>query len=179
MKIYTKTGDDGSTALFDGSRVSKDDLRVSAYGDVDELNCVIGMARAQSTDTEITTWLVQMQRDLFALGAQLANPKHKKQKDKSEFGPDKVTALEKIIDKIEAQVDPLTGFILPGGAPVSATLELARTVCRRAERATIYLARTQTVDPLHIQYLNRLSDCFFMLARLANKRLGVKDLPWL
>lgn len=178
MKIYTKTGDDGTTSLFDGSRVTKNHLRVEAYGDVDELNAMLGVAVVSLKDEEIKKFVMRIQKDLFALGAQLANPKHKKQKAKSDFSPDKVTVLEKAIDRFEEELSPLTCFILPGGIQASATLHLARTICRRAERKVITLSSKEEVDPLLIVYLNRLSDCLFVLARLANKRANVTDVLW-
>jgi cob(I)alamin adenosyltransferase len=179
MKIYTKTGDDGTTSLFDGTRVGKDDARVGAYGDVDELNSYLGLARAQNKDSEIDAWLYEIQKNLFALGAQLANPAQKKQKAKSDFGSDKVLQLESWIDTIQAQLPPLTGFILPGGSLVGASLNVARSICRRAERLAVALSKNQALDELCVTYLNRLSDYLFVLSRLANQRLGIKDIPWI
>lgn len=178
MKIYTKTGDDGTTALFDGTRVAKDHQRVDTYGDVDELNASLGVAIASLNDEEIKKLLLQIQRDLFALGAKLANPQHKKQKAKADFGENKITALEKAIDQCESEIDPIKNFILHGGSITTAYLDLARTVCRRAERKLVSLNQNETIDPLILIYLNRLSDLLFMLGRVVNKRLGVKDIPW-
>lgn len=178
MKIYTKTGDDGTTSLFDGTRVSKDHLRVDAYGDVDELNAVLGVVQSQLSDPQIGAILTQIQNDLFALGAQLANPAQKKQKDKAKFGEDKVTVLERAIDTFEAELTPLTNFILPGGTGAASHLHLARTVCRRAERKVIHLSHTESVDGVIIHYLNRLSDFLFVVGRLINKRAGKPDVLW-
>lgn len=178
MKIYTKTGDDGTTSLFDGTRVNKDHHRVDTYGDVDELNASLGVAIASLNDEEIKKILLRIQRNLFAMGAQLANPQHKKQKTKADFGGDKITALEKAIDQCEAEIDPIKNFILHGGSIAASHLDLARTICRRAERQLVSLSQNESVDSNLVMYLNRLSDLLFMLARVVNKRMGVKDIPW-
>ena len=177
-KIYTKTGDDGTTSLFDGTRVSKKDPRVDTYGDVDELNAVLGLVLAILQEGEIKKLLSEIQRDLFALGAVLANPNQKKQKSKSDLTPEKISRLEKAIDHCEAEIDPIKNFILHGGSIASAWLDYARTVCRRAERKVVALSVSEKVNPLIVIYLNQLSDLLFMLARLVNKRLGVRDIPW-
>jgi len=179
MKIYTKTGDDGSTSLFDGSRVNKDNVRVSTYGDVDELNALIGVIRASlQNQQDISTLLFQIQHDLFALGAQLANPLKKKQKSKSEFTEEKVTFLEKAIDQYEKEYPAIKSFILPGGSLVSGYFDLARTVCRRAERSMVSLTQKNKIDAVLLIYINRLSDLFFVLARMMNARLKCDDVPW-
>lgn len=178
MKIYTKTGDDGTTSLFDGTRVSKDDLRVDVYGEVDELNAFLGVARASTNDNELQGLLLTIQRDLFALGAQLANPVHKKQKAKADFDESKIIALEQAIDAATTEIGPITSFILPGGSISSTQLEYARTVCRRTERKLTHLSKIQRLNPQYLIYLNRLSDLLFMLARVANKRLGFPETPW-
>lgn len=178
MKIYTKTGDDGTTSLFDGSRVLKNNDRVDAYGDIDELNSIIGLSITHTDDAGIKNILLQIQKDLFALGAQLANPQHKKQKAKADFSINKITFLEKEIDKCEAEIEPITSFILHGGATPAAFLDWARTVCRRAERKMVALNTKEKLDNHLIIYVNRLSDYLFMLARVVNKRLSVKDVPW-
>ncbi len=178
MKIYTKTGDDGTTSLFDGTRVSKDNARVDTYGEVDELNATIGVCIAVLNDSELKGHLLDIQRDLFALGAQLANPKNKKQKSKADFNEDKIKKLENLIDKGEAELEPITNFILHGGSLPAATLDLARTICRRAERKLITLSKHESFEPNLLIYLNRLSDLLFMLARVANKRLKVCDIIW-
>lgn len=178
MKIYTKTGDLGETSLFDGTRVLKNNERVSCYGDVDELNSVLGVALSFINHETVRSFLLEIQRDLFALGAGLANPKHKKQKEKADFNETKVAALEKAIDEIEKQIDPIKNFILPGGSQASSFLDLARTVCRRAERKVVELKTREEVDSLFVVYLNRLSDYLFMLSRFVNKKEGYKDIIW-
>ena len=179
MKIYTRTGDAGTTALFDGSRVTKADPRVEAYGHVDELNAVLGLARAAGVDAALDAWLEHLQRDLFALGAQLADPSSKiaPRVTKAVLGPDDTARLEQWIDAAEAELRPLRRFILPGGATAGATLHLARTVCRRAERHIVALG-PDAVGAEPMAYVNRLSDLLFVLARLANARAGVPDQEW-
>jgi cob(I)alamin adenosyltransferase len=180
-KIYTKTGDDGRTALFGGGRVSKDDLRVEAYGDVDELNAVIGAARSAAPMPRIDEVLAPVQRDLFAIGALLATPhpdEHRKQLEKARIGDKRVAQLEQAIDDGESELEPLKAFIMPGGTPKAAALHVARTVCRRAERAVVRLSRTEDVPPVVTVYLNRLSDLLFVLARVANRRAGAGEVTW-
>lgn len=178
MKIYTKTGDDGTTSLFDGTRVSKGHARIQAYGDVDELNSLLGLALAGAGPQELKSQLLQIQKDLFALGAQLANPTHKKQKAKSDFSEEKILGLEKSIDAFESNLEPMKNFILPGGDLMSSWLHLARTVCRRAERHLVLVQKAEALEPLFVKYLNRLSDYLFVAARWANWKAGVKDIPW-
>jgi cob(I)alamin adenosyltransferase len=177
MRIYTKTGDAGETGLFDGTRVSKADPRVDAYGEVDELNAWLGVARALDQSAEIGDMLVQIQRDLFALGAQLADPRHKiaARVEKATLGEDHVTRLEQAIDRLEGDLPALRHFILAGGSPAGSTLHLARTVCRRAERRAVALGG---VDPVAIKYLNRLSDLLFVMARAVNSRAGAAEIEW-
>ena len=179
MKIYTKTGDAGETALFDGTRVSKTDARVAAYGDVDELNATIGLARSAllTVDTQLPPMLEQIQRDLFALGSRLADPSHKiaDRVTKAAVTTEDVTRLENWIDLLEAELPPLRRFILPGGSPAGATLHVARTVCRRAERAMVAL---DGVDRELLVYANRLSDLLFVMARAVNKRAGTPEVEW-
>ena len=180
MKIYTRTGDRGETSLFDGTRVPKDDVRVAAYGDVDELNAAIGAARTHVTRAEVSALLIEVERDLFALGGQLANPAGASPKKvaKSDLPEERVRRLEEAIDALEADLPPLKRFILPGGAPGGAALHLARAVCRRAERAVVTLGREQPLNPLLIEYLNRLSDYLFVAARAENHAAGVEDTEW-
>jgi cob(I)alamin adenosyltransferase len=180
VKIYTRTGDGGETGLLDGSRVGKDDLRVAAYGDVDELNAVLGLVRAQSPDAATDRLLHDVQRDLFALGAQLADPGARvaARKAKAAVTPAHVLRLEQEIDARQAGLPPLTAFVLPGGAPAGALLHLARTACRRAERTIVALARVQHVDPQALAYVNRLSDLLFVLARHANQAAGRTEEAW-
>jgi cob(I)alamin adenosyltransferase len=178
MKIYTKTGDAGDTSLFGGTRVRKSAPRVAAYGDVDELNAQLGLARVSATDSEIAAELLQLQRDLFALGAQLADPNHKiaSQVSKAVLRDADVTRLEQLIDKLESELSPLRHFILAGGNACGAALHVARAVCRRAERGMVALE--PTVDPVLLKYINRLSDLLFVLARTANQRAGAAETPW-
>jgi cob(I)alamin adenosyltransferase len=181
MKIYTKTGDQGSTGLFGGGRVSKDDIRVEAYGDVDELNAVIGMARSVEMMPRIDEVLVPIQRDLFAIGALLATPDREKMAqhlEKARIDEGRIGELERAIDDGEAELEPLRAFILPGGTPKAAALHVARTVCRRAERHVVRLQREVELPALAVIYLNRLSDLLFTLARVANRRAGAGEVTW-
>jgi cob(I)alamin adenosyltransferase len=176
LKIYTKTGDAGETGLFGGGRVPKDDPRVCAYGDVDETNAAIGFAAALSPDIFESDTLQAIQRDLFTIGAELATPNPVKRRET--ITPDRITALEEKIDHYEGWLAPLKNFILPGGDPKAAAFHLARTTCRRAERAVVALGRDQQINPMILQYLNRLSDLLFMLARGCNKQAGRADVTW-
>lgn len=178
MKIYTRTGDAGETSLFDGTRVSKADARVDAYGEVDEVNAYLGLARASTLDADIDEPLLQIQRDLFALGARLADPASRiaARVSKAVLTDADVARLEALIDRFEAELPPLTRFILAGGAPPGATLHLARTVCRRAERRIVSLK--PAADAVAVRYINRLSDLLFVLARVANHRRGVPEVEW-
>jgi len=179
MKIYTKTGDRGETKLFDGTPVSKDELRVDAYGDLDELNSVVGCAVVYSKDKTITLLLTEIQRQLFSLGAELADPKSdERAAKKPQLCKAWVEELEKEIDDLSVELPPLNAFILPGGCPCAAWLHLARTVCRRAERRVVHAARHVKVKPLVVVYLNRLSDFLFVLARVANHREDKEELEW-
>lgn len=179
MKIYTKTGDTGQTSLFDGTRVSKAHPRVSAYGDVDELQASLGVARAAGVDDELGAMLIQMQRDLFALGAKLADPSHRiaPRVTKVAVTDESVAQLERWIDALEEGLPPLRHFILSSGTPAGAALHLSRTVCRRAERAVLALG-DEAVEPVLIVYLNRVSDLLFVMARAANQRAGVTETEW-
>ncbi|MEO7361966.1 MAG: cob(I)yrinic acid a,c-diamide adenosyltransferase [Gemmatimonadaceae bacterium] len=181
MKIYTRTGDEGGTGLFGGGRVGKDHPRVEAYGDVDELNAALGMARCIESMARVDEVLVPIQRDLFAIGALLATPDHEKMRDhleKARVDEDRIAELERQIDACESELEPLTSFIIPGGSPKAAALHVARTVCRRAERRVVHLAHDVTLPTLVVIYLNRLSDLLFMLARVANKRAGAGEVTW-
>jgi cob(I)alamin adenosyltransferase len=181
LKIYTRTGDAGDTGLFGGGRVPKDDPRVEAYGDVDELNAVIGVARAVEQMTRIDEVLVPVQRDLFAIGALLATPDRDRMAqhlEKARIDEERIAQLERSIDDAESELEPLRAFILPGGTPKAAALHVARTVCRRAERRVVQLQRTVEIPGLAVIYLNRLSDLLFTLARLANHRAGAGEVTW-
>ncbi len=179
MKIYTRTGDSGETGLLGGTRVPKDHLRVAAYGEVDETNACLGLALASSDGARLNTLLRQVQADLFALGAELADVRRDPKRDaKSAVSEELVARLETEIDVREAKLPPLRAFVLPGGTPTAAHLHHARTVCRRAERAVVALAREAQVDPLAIVYLNRLSDLLFVLARYDNHVNRRKERTW-
>ena len=179
MKINTKTGDRGDTRLFDGTKTRKDDPRVDTYGDVDELNSFIGAAAAWLGDTVLAAQLADIQRDLFSVGAQLANPKSAAEtNEKFHLDERRILILEAAIDQFETELPPLRQFILAGGCPAGAMLHVARTVCRRAERRVVALAASVPVDVVVIRYLNRLSDFLFMLARVVNHRQGQQENPW-
>ena len=177
MKIYTRTGDAGTTNLFDGTRIAKSDPRVEAYGEVDEANAVLGLARAAGLDADLDAMLVQIQRDLFALGSRLADPADKiaERVEKASLGEEDVNRLEGWIDTLETELEPLRRFVLPGGSPAGATLHLARTVCRRAERRMVTLG---VVEPSLLIYVNRLSDLLFVLARVVSHRAGIPEVQW-
>lgn len=177
MKLYTKRGDDGHTDLIGGARVSKNHLRVSAYGAVDELNATIGLALADCDIDAINIGLITVQCRLFDLGADLATPDSAKAAS-SRLTTDHAAELEPQIDAATDQLEPLRSFILPGGTVLAAKLHIARTVCRRAERQVVALAEHEAVDPAATIYLNRLADLLFALARLANAKAGVADVPW-
>lgn len=182
MKIYTKTGDRGETGLMGGGRVAKDHARVVAYGDVDEANAALGVARTTAPADFMDDLFVAIQRDLFTIGGALATPAPEglkpAQRDKVVVPPDRIAALERAIDIADAELAPLRSFVLPGGTPKAAALHLARTVCRRAERSAVHLSHQDAVPGEALVYLNRLSDLLFTLARLANHRAGVSDVTW-
>jgi cob(I)alamin adenosyltransferase len=181
FKIYTRTGDAGETGLFGGGRVPKCHPRVIAYGDVDELNSVIGMVRATAPAEFFDELFESIQRDLFSIGGHLATPDPERVRaalEKARLAPDRVTEFERVMDASDAELAPLTSFILPGGTPKAAALHLARTVSRRAERRVVQLSVTDTVPELFVIYLNRLSDLLFTLARVANARAGLEDVTW-
>lgn len=179
MKIYTRTGDSGETGLFDGTRVSKHDPRVSAYGDVDELNAWIGAVRASGVDDQISGMLEHIQRDLFALGARLADPASRiaARVTKAAVTGDDVARLEAVIDLLESELPPLRRFILAGGSRAGASLHVARTVCRRAERTIVALGE-DAIEPELVVYVNRLSDLLFVMARAVNRRSGIAEAEW-
>jgi len=171
-KIYTRTGDDGTTGLGDGSRVPKDDARVQALGTVDELNSSLGVLLAEALDDDIRASLLEIQHDLFDLGGELSIPGYEALRE------DQLVALERLLDRHNATLGPLKDFILPGGTRAAALCHVSRTVCRRAERAIASLASVQPVGPYSLQYLNRLSDLLFVLARVLNRRGGGSDVLW-
>ena len=181
MKIYTRTGDRGDTGLFGGGRVGKDHPRVEAYGDIDELNATIGLARSIELMPRIDEVLVLVQRDLFSLGALLATPdleKMHQQLEKARIDDERIAELEHAIDAGDRELEPLRAFILPGGTPKSAALHVARTVCRRAERRVVHLQHEVEIPAVVVIYLNRLSDLLFTLARVANARAGAGEVTW-
>jgi cob(I)alamin adenosyltransferase len=181
LKIYTRTGDRGDTGLIDGSRVSKSDLRIIAYGEVDEANSHIGLTisniEKNSIFDDIKKILLSVQQDLFVLGAELANPNSTKD-DKILVKKDMTSTIEKHINNFESELPPISYFILPGGTIESSLLHICRTVIRRAETSAVALARKQKINQEILIYLNRLSDLFFVLSRVANKRQGHNDIPW-
>jgi cob(I)alamin adenosyltransferase len=180
MKIYTKTGDAGETGLFGGARVSKGSARVDVYGEVDELNSVLGVARAHGYDPRVDGILHEVQSELFTLGAELAtDPSKRVDVGVSLLGDAQIEFLERSIDALERDLSPLKTFILPGGCAEAAFLHLARTTCRRAERKLVALARKEEIRAELIRFLNRLSDLLFVTARHANFRANVLDVPWL
>jgi cob(I)alamin adenosyltransferase len=179
MKIYTKTGDAGETGLFGGARVSKASDRVETYGEVDELNSAIGVARASGLAPSVDVLLGRVQSELFDLGAELATTPGKEHNlTTPRIDEAHVERLERAIDEHEAPLPALTSFVLPGGAPQAAHLHLARCVCRRAERRLVALAAEEALRPELLRYLNRLSDLLFTLARFQNHAEGVEDVPW-
>ena len=181
MKIYTRTGDTGTTGLFGGGRVSKHHPRVLAYGEVDELNSVIGMIRSTPPVDFSARLLEEIQRDLFTIGGHLATPDPEKVRAalaKAELSDDRIALFERTIDEADRELPPLKAFILPAGTPKSAAFHVGRTVCRRAERSVVALAAESPVPEAFLVYLNRLSDLLFVLARLANHRAGQADVTW-
>lgn len=179
MKLYTGVGDRGSTALFDGATVPKDDPRVAVYGDVDELNAAVGLARAAGLPGDLDEMAAAVQRDLFAIGARLADPRSRisDRVTKARIGRADVERLERWIDGVDGALPPLRSFILPGGGPPGAALHQARAVCRRAERAIVGLG-VDAVEPELLRYVNRLSDLLFALARAVNHRSGAAEVEW-
>jgi cob(I)alamin adenosyltransferase len=187
-RIYTRTGDSGETSLFGGQRVAKDHLRLEAFGTLDELNAFLGSARTHRLDTDLDELLQSIQNTLFDLGAELATPApdamQRGRVQISQIGTERTGLLEQSIDQLEAELAPLTRFILPGGTPAASALHVARTVCRRAERRCIALSQAEEsegrapVNGAILAYLNRLSDLLFVMARVANRRAGVDDVAW-
>ena len=177
-RIYTRTGDKGETGLVGGARVSKDSLRVTAYGSVDEANSVLGIARSQLDDKELDDLLGALQADLFVVGADLASVSGKEQRNLPRITSEKVSELERTIDRYEAELPPLKSFILPGGGKAGAILHNARTVARRAERYIVALSKAEKINDQMIPYMNRFSDILFVLARVANNRERKADVEW-
>jgi len=181
VKIYTKTGDKGETGLFGGGRVPKDHPRVSAYGEVDELNSFLGLVRATEPIPRIDEIILSVQRDLLAIGALLATPNPVKMREhlsKAHIDDKRIRELEQAIDAADLDLEPLKAFIIPGGSQKAATLHVCRTVCRRAERAVVTMQESEAIPELAIVYLNRLSDLLFTLARLASKMGAMPEETW-
>jgi cob(I)alamin adenosyltransferase len=171
-KIYTRTGDNGTTGLGDGSRINKDSLRVEAMGDVDELNSMIGLMMTEVVPAFLSNILTQIQHDLFNVGGEICIPNYVILKQS------RINELENTIDELNSQLTPLKEFILPGGTKAAAYCHLARTICRRAERKLVELHRNEKVTDISLQYLNRLSDLLFVMCRVINKETGVSDVLW-
>lgn len=178
MKIYTKTGDSGETSLFGGGRVRKTHLRVEAYGTIDELNSVVGVARSNALSQRGDVWLETVQTQLFHLGADLATPLDAKADWITRLGEAEITWLEATIDEMTAELAPLKNFILPGGTAAAAQLQLARTVCRRAERHIVALAEQENIGGSALAYVNRLSDWLFTMARYENHMANEAETKW-
>ncbi|UVS70513.1 cob(I)yrinic acid a,c-diamide adenosyltransferase [Nitrososphaera viennensis] len=185
MKIYTRTGDKGETGLIGGRRVSKADLRIVAYGAVDELNSNIGLAvsslhgKEKKMFSDLADVLTQVQNDLFIVGSDLADPDYPKSQYNTPRTDEKMaSALEPVIDRFESELEPITFFILPGGSAEASMLHVCRGVARRAETAAVALSKAESINPAVVVYLNRLADLLFVAARLANKRQGVPDVAW-
>ncbi|MFT4856815.1 MAG: cob(I)alamin adenosyltransferase [Algoriphagus sp.] len=178
MKIYTKTGDQGITSLLGGTRVPKSDLRIDAYGTVDELNSYIGLLRDQPVNADRTDILKEIQDRLFTIGADLATVPGKDKVKKPDLHPEDIELLENEMDQMELKLPPLTAFILPGGHTAVSFCHVARTVCRRTERISVELASFEPVSDLVIQYLNRLSDYLFVLGRIMALELDVEEVTW-
>ena len=179
MKLYTKVGDGGETALFDGTKVPKCDPRVIAYGEIDELNAILGLALACGIEEDLSALVLQIQRDLFAVGARLADPRDpsRNRAKKITIGELEVRRLEEAIDRYEADLSPLQSFLLPGGSQTAAAFHVARSVCRRAERNIVAIG-SGSVHPEVLKYVNRLSDLLFVLARVTNCRCEIPEQKW-
>jgi cob(I)alamin adenosyltransferase len=178
-RIYTRTGDFGETGLFGGGRVGKDEPRVDAYGEVDELNAALGLARSEELPADLDALAQAIQEQLFTLGAILATPAGTKAEQAiPSLQAEWIVDMEKAIDRFDQELSPLRQFILPGGNRAAASLHLARTICRRAERRVVPLFRAKELDATPLTYLNRLSDLLFTMARVANQRAGIKDVGW-
>lgn len=171
-KIYTRTGDQGTTGLGDGTRVDKDHPRVEACGAVDELNSALGVLLAEDLPQDVRAILTDIQHELFDLGGELSVP------GRTKLTESPVTRLENILDQLNTELGPLKEFVLPGGTRAAALCHLARTICRRAERRVVTLGKTETVSPVVVKYLNRLSDLLFVIARMLNRRAGQSDVLW-
>jgi len=178
FRIYTRTGDEGETSLFGGKRLPKDHLRIESYGTLDELNAQIGLLRDQIQDEELREELHQIQNLLFSMGSYLAMEPDKKSDSIEMLRTGDVKNLEQAMDRMDEELEPLRNFILPGGHVLVSQAHIARCVCRRAERQVVALSRHEPVEGIVLQYLNRLSDFFFILARYLSHRLGIEEVIW-
>lgn len=178
MKIYTKTGDDGSTSVFGGTRVTKNNIRINAYGTIDELNSVIGIALANKISNETKFELEKIQNTLFQIGSELASPENVKSDIIKKTSEDEIKYLESLIDKFDEKLPPLNNFILPGGNKSASYLHLARTICRRAERIIVELKENENINNHILVYLNRFSDLLFVLARYENFVTSTPEIVW-
>lgn len=178
MKVYTKKGDDGSTGLIGGTRVSKNDVRIEAYGTVDELNSWIGLVRDQGALADYKQELIYIQETLFTIGSHLAADPEKNKMQLPEVHESAISDLEKSIDTMEEALEPMKNFVLPGGNASVSQIHITRCVCRRAERMVISLSQTAQIDPILVRYLNRLSDYFFVLSRRINLAEKGEETPW-
>ena len=178
MRIYTRTGDDGSTGLFGGARIGKDDLRIEAYGTIDELNAWIGKVAAHEVTSPLRKQLEIIQNELFTLGSHLATTDPKWAAKLPKLNPQGADGLESWMDELESDLPALKSFVLPGGHPAAADAHIARTVCRRAERRCVALQRASEIDPMGLTYLNRLSDALFMVGRWLIYVTGSQEIPW-
>ena len=178
MKIYTRTGDDGSTSLLGAGRVPKSAPRVEAYGSIDELNAALGVVRTLDREAWLADALGSVQSQLFQVGAELASTTPVMMAQLQRLGDEEILALERWIDRLEADLPQLTSFILPGGTPLGAALHACRTVCRRAERRLVALSELDAIEPRLIRYVNRLGDLLFVMARWCNHRAGVSEIEW-
>lgn len=178
MRVYTRTGDDGTTGLGSGRRVDKDSLRLEAYGSLDELSSSIGVALAASPVPRLSGDLERIQEELFVLGADLSVPENEKKDSSLRLAGDRIEPLESLMDELSSELEPLKNFILPGGSMAAAQLHVARTVCRRAERLVVTLSREEEIGTPCLRYLNRLSDALFVMARYENHLRGIGDIKW-
>jgi cob(I)alamin adenosyltransferase len=178
MKIYTRTGDAGTTGLLGGTRLPKNHIRIEAYGTVDELNAHIGLLRDHDALVDYRSALIAIQEDLFVIGSHLASDPEKNKMTLPELNPNRVGELEAAMDAMDAELEPMRNFVLPGGHPAVSHCHITRCVCRRAERTTIALAQSALVNELLIRYLNRLSDYFFVLSRKIAHDLQIVETPW-
>lgn len=178
MKIYTKTGDHGKTSLFGGKRVEKSNIRIEAYGTIDELNSILGLALSESLNKKTLEISKRIQNTLFAVGADLATPEDTVKKTKSNLNDEEIKFLEESIDELEGSLEPLTNFILPGGSKTASLFHFARTVCRRAERRIVEVSHKEKIDENIIIYVNRLSDLLFVIARFENHVSSTPEIVW-